>query len=336
MKKVYYSLVMIAALAMAASCNSVSYQKAKSGMLYKIISSGKATDSLIKEGQIVKFNYTIKFNDSLMDRFNSYGKLPGYVKIPAEKKPTYDFQEILTLMRKGDSAITVQMADTLMKMQSPMLPPHAKKGDRLTMTVKIADVFTNESVAEADFQKEQEKDRPRQMKEQEEQMAKMQKEMREQKQKDELEMEKSGEAAKGVQEMEAFLKSKNISAQKTGKGTFVIIQEQGTGPQADSGKYVTVKYNGRILATDSVFQSNSYTFPLGQGEVIAGWDEGLKLFRKGGKGILYIPGFRAYGKNPPQGSPFRPFEPLKFDVEMVEVSDTLPAQPTQTMPQRRN
>ena len=43
-------------------------------------------------------------------------------------------------------------------------------------------------------------------------------------------MEKSGEAAKGVKEMEEFLKAKNITAQKTGKGTFVLIKEQGTGP----------------------------------------------------------------------------------------------------------
>lgn len=332
MKPVYYSLVMIATIAIAASCNNVSYQKTKSGMLYKIISSGKANDSLIKEGQIVKFNYTIKFNDSLMDRFNSYGKLPGYVKIPNEQKPAYDFQEILTLMRKGDSAITVQMADTLMKMQSQMLPPNAKKGDRLTMTIKITDVFAIDSIAQGDFQKEQEKDRPRQMKEQEEQMAKMEKEMNEQKQKDELEMEKSGEAAKGVQEMEAFLKAKNITAQKTGKGTFVVIQQQGTGPQAEDGKYVTVKYDGKFLATDSSFQANSYTFQLGKGKVVAGWDEGLKLFKEGGKGTLYVPGFRAYGKNPPQGSPFKPFEPLKFDVELLKVSDTLPNEPAQTMP----
>ena len=160
--------------------------------------------------------------------------------------------------------------------------------------------------------------------------------MREQKQKDELEMEKSGEAARGVQEMEAYLKNKNIAAQKAGKGTFVTIQQQGTGPQADSGKYVTVKYAGRVLATDSVFQSNSVTFQLGQGKVISGWDEGLKAFKEGGKGTLYIPGFRAYGKYPPQGSPFKPFEALIFDVEMLKVSDTKPMETDQAVPQRRN
>ncbi len=333
MKPAVYSLVLIATIALFASCNNVSYEKSKSGLLYKIIpSNGK--DSLIKEGAIVKFNYTIKFNDSLMERLNSYGKLPGYVKVQTPEKPSYDFLEILTQMRKGDSAVTVQMADTLMKMQSPILPTHAKRGDRITMTIKIAEVFQDDSTAQADYFKEAERDRPRQMKEQEEEMAKMQKQMNEERAKEELEMERSGEAAKGIREIEDYLKAKNITAQKTGKGTFVAIQEQGTGAQADSGKFVTVKYAGKFLDTDSLFQASSTTFRLGEGRVISGWDEGIKLFKEGGKGTLYIPGFRAYGKNPPQNSPFKPFQSLKFDVELLKVSDTPPEEMRQ--PQGRN
>ena len=334
MKTVYYSLVMIATLALAASCNNVSYQKAKSGMLYKIISSN-SKDSVVKEGQWLKLNFTTKLNDSVLQ--TNYGKMPAYAQVASNPNNQYNPAEIFNLLRKGDSVVTVLLIDSLLKrglMQE--LPPFMKKGDRITTSFKVIEIFKNDSLYQADATIESEKDRPRQMKEQEEQMAKMKKEMKEQKLKDELEMEKSGEAAKGVQEMEAFLKSKNISAQKTGKGTFVTIEQQGTGPQAEDGKYVTVKYNGKLLATDSSFQANSYTFPLGQGEVIAGWDEGLKLFKEGGKGTLYVPGFRAYGKNPPQGSPFKPFEPLKFEVELLKVSDTLPNEPAQTIPQRRN
>ena len=334
MKKVYYSLVMIVSLAIAASCNKVSYQKAKSGMLYKIISSN-SKDSTAKEGQWLRLNFTQKLNDSLLQ--SNYGKMPVYAQVTTSPNNLYNPAEIFGLLRKGDSVITVVITDSLLKkglMQE--LPPFMKKGDRLTTTFKITEIFKNDSLYQADANIESEKDRPRQMKEQEEQMAKMEKEMREQKQKDELEMEKSGEAARGVQEMEAYLKNKTIAAQKTGKGTFVSIQQQGTGPQADSGKYVTVKYAGRVLATDSVFQSNSFTFQLGQGKVISGWDEGLESFKEGGKGTLYIPGFRAYGKNPPQGSPFKPFEALIFDVEMLKVSDIKPAETEQAVPQRRN
>src|SRR4030095_8961240 len=127
--------------------------------------------------------------------------------------------------------------------------------------------------------------------------------------------EKSGEAAKELKEMESWLAANKIKAQKTGKGTYVVIQEQGTGPAAELGKYVNVKYTGKILAKDSVFQSNSYAFKLGT-TVIHGWTEGLQLFKQGGKGTLYIPGFLAYGSNP--GPAGKPFAPLIFDVAILQ------------------
>jgi FKBP-type peptidyl-prolyl cis-trans isomerase len=307
MKRLNYVLVVIAALSLTVACNKITYKKTKSGLAYKIF-KGDGKDS-IKNGYIVKFNYTIKFNDSLMDRFNSYGKMPGYVKVQEMPKPSYDFQELLPMLKKGDSAVTVQMADTLLVQGSQLLPPHAKKGDRLTMTIKITEVFAVDSVA-------------RMMKEQEEQMAKMKKEQEEARIKEEAELEKSGEIAKELQDMAGYLAAKKINAQKTGKGTFVYIQQQGTGAQAENNKYVHVKYTGKILNTDSTFQSNTYAFKLGNAEAIRGWDEGLLLFKEGGKGTLFIPGFLAYGKNPGPGSPFKPFEALKFDIELLKVSDT--------------
>ena len=320
MKRLNYLLVVIAALSLTVACNKVTYKKTKSGLAYKIFhGDGKDT---IKIGDVVKFNYTIKFNDSLMDRYNSYGKMPGYIPVQPLQTPTYDFQEILTKLKKGDSVVTVQMADTLKLKGSPLLPANAKNGDRLTMTIKIVEVFAVDSVARADFNKEMERDKPRQMKEQEEQMAKMKKEQEEQRIKEEMELEKSGEITRELQDMEGYLTAKKVSAQKTGKGTYVHIAQQGTGAQAENNKYVNVKYTGKILRTDSVFQSNSYAFQLGKSEAIRGWDEGLLLFKEGGKGTLYIPGFLAYGKNPNPGSPFKPFEALIFDVEVLKVSDT--------------
>jgi FKBP-type peptidyl-prolyl cis-trans isomerase len=257
-------------------------------------------------------------NDSLL--YSSYGRVPAYVKLSPMETPSYNLLEILPLMKKGDSAVTVQMADTLMK-KGEQLPPSAKKGDRITTTLRITDVFNVDSIAMKDYNAETEKDKPRLMKEQEEQMAKMEKERKEQQAKEEIELEKSGEIARELQSMESYLASKKINAQKTGKGTFVYIQQQGTGPAAEEGKYINVKYTGRHLDTDSIFQSNTYAFQLGKSPIVKGWEEGLKLFKQGGKGTLYIPGFLAYGNNPPAGSPFKPFEPMKFDIELLEVSD---------------
>jgi hypothetical protein len=51
------------------------------------------------------------------------------------------------------------------------------------------------------------------------------------------------------------------------------------------------------MATDTLFQASEYIFPLGQREVVQGWDDGLLLFNEGGKGTLYIPAYLAYGKD---------------------------------------
>jgi FKBP-type peptidyl-prolyl cis-trans isomerase FkpA len=331
MKPVNYFLTMIAAAVMMTSCNSVSYQKTKSGLLYKIISSS-TKDSLAKTGDWLKVQFSNKLNDSVLN--SSYGKMPGYAQVVAVDNIFYDVPEIFPMLKKGDSAIVVLLVDSLMKKNANAgLPPFMKKGDRLILTLKVLEVFRNESLFQADRQAETEKDRPRAMKEQEEQMAKMAKEQKEQQLKDELEMEKSGEAAKGIAAIEAYLKQKNITAQKTGKGTFVLVKEQGAGPMADSGKYITVKYAGRTLEKDSVFDSGTYPLQLGMGNVIPGWDEGLKLFRQGGKGTLYVPGFRAYGSRHPS---FKPFQSMIFDIEMLNVSDTMSKQAAQPMPQRRN
>jgi FKBP-type peptidyl-prolyl cis-trans isomerase FkpA len=322
MKKLNYVLLMIAPLALVISCGKMSYRKTKSGLVYKIFpSNGK--DSLIKPGEIAKFQFVAKLNDSVL--YSSYDKMPGYAKLMPLEPPPYNLLEILPLMKKGDSAVTVQMVDSLLK-KGEQLPPSAKKGDRITTTLRVTEVFATDSATMIDYNAEMERDRPRQMKEQQEQAEKMEKERKEQLAKEEIELEKSGEIPREIQAMEAYLASKKISAQKTGKGTFVHIEQQGTGPAAEDGKYVNVKYTGKHLDTDSTFQSSSYSFQLGMRKAIPGWDEGLKLFKQGGKGTLYIPGFLCYGKNPQPGSPFKPFEPLKFDIELLNVSDTAIAQ----------
>jgi len=322
--------ILLLSAALLTACKKVSYKKTTSGLAYKLY-PGKGKDTLIKAGDIVKINYAILFNDSLMDNFTSYGKMPAYVMVQAQMmdKPSYDFRELILQMRKGDSIVTVQMADSLMKQGSPLLPPNATKGDRIITRIRIVEVFATDSLARADYDKEIVKDRPRQLKEQEKERAAMAKAQEEQFSKEYEELQKSGEVDKAIKAMEAYLAAKKINAQRTGKGTYVEIQQQGTGPAAAVKKYVLVKYAGKMIANDKPFDSGSYALQLGSFSVIRGWEEGLLLFKEGGKGRLFIPGFLAYGKNPRQGSPFGPFEALKFDVEILKVSDTPIEQPQQ-------
>jgi hypothetical protein len=71
--------------------------------------------------------------------------------------------------------------------------------------------------------------------------------------------------------------------------------------------------------------------PIGANAVIKGWDEGLRLFGKGGKGRLLVPSMLGYG---PQGSaPVIPqFANLVFDVEITDVTVAPPAPKQQDMP----
>jgi FKBP-type peptidyl-prolyl cis-trans isomerase len=70
---------------------------------------------------------------------------------------------------------------------------------------------------------------------------------------------------------------------------------------------------------NKVFDAGVYIFQVGPGNAIQGWHDGIPLFNKGGKGILYIPGSLAYG---PESGPAGPGAALVFDIEVLNVSDT--------------
>jgi len=323
MKKINYLLGLIALVAVLTSCNSISYKKTKSGLLYKIISSG-SNDSLVKNGQWLKLHYTYKVNDSVLQ--TTYGKMPIYIQLQENPNLTYDPAEVFPLVKKGDSVVVVQFVDSLIAKQNnpgAALPPYMKKGDKLNLYFTVLDVIKSDSAYQTDMQKEMVRDRPRQEKEQKEEMAKRRKEIMEMQEKEYAELQKTGEVDKQIKVVTDYLAAKKINATKTGRGTYVAITQQGTGPKAEVGKFLTVKYSGRLLRNDSTFQSNTYPgLELGVGAVISGWDEGLQLFNEGGKGTIFIPGFLAYGKNPNPNSPFKPDDALIFDVEVVKVSNT--------------
>ena len=323
-----FNLFLVAVISISAglvSCGKVDYKKTSTGLLYKLYSGG-GKDSLMKPGQAVKFNIITKLNDSVL--YDSHDKMPGFAEVvsPQDMRAQYSFMELLPMMRAGDSVVMVQLVDTLMKKDAQGMPPGAKKGDRINWYIKILQVYPDVNTAKVDFDKEMKRDEPRRMKEQEEMRKKMMEEQKKEVERQYAELEKSGEIAKEFKAMDAYLASKNITAQKTGKGTYVAIQSKGAEPAVKEGQFIKVKYTGKILETDSTFESNVYMFQIGQGAVIRGWDEGLLLFGKGGKGTLYIPGFLAYGQ---AGGNFKPFQALKFDVEVLDIAD----QPIADQPQ---
>jgi FKBP-type peptidyl-prolyl cis-trans isomerase FkpA len=306
MTKVSSFIVAVACIAMLAGCNGMSYKKTSSGLLYKIISKGTAPQ--VKSGQILKLHFTQKLRDSLLG--SSYDKMPAYAKVDSNMlKGKYDPTEIFPLLHKGDSAIVIMLVDTLMAKMPEQLPPYMKKGDKITLALKVVDVFTSDSLAKIDNEKEMVAAKARYEKEAEEKKV------------------------SSPKEVENYIADKKINAQKIGAGTYVEVKQEGNGPVADSGKYVTMRYTGKALLTGKEFESNMeagkepFGFYLGTHQVIAGWDEGIKGLKKGTKATLYIPGTMAYGSRPGPGG--KTYESLIFDIEVVDVADSkpLPAMP---------
>ncbi|NDV12041.1 FKBP-type peptidyl-prolyl cis-trans isomerase [Crenobacter caeni] len=98
--------------------------------------------------------------------------------------------------------------------------------------------------------------------------------------------------------------------------------EVGTGAEATSGQEVTVHYSG-YLTDGSKFDSSRdryqpFSFPLGAGHVIKGWDLGVAGMKVGGKRKLTIPPHLGYGARG-AGGVIPPNATLVFDVELLSV-----------------
>jgi peptidylprolyl isomerase len=98
----------------------------------------------------------------------------------------------------------------------------------------------------------------------------------------------------------------------------------GKGPAAKAGDTVSVQYVGVSWSTGKEFDASwnrgqAFSFPLGAGQVIRGWDEGVAGMRVGGRRELVIPPELAYG---PTGSPpaVGPNETLIFVVDLQKIA----------------
>ncbi|WP_046745377.1 peptidylprolyl isomerase [Kordia zhangzhouensis] len=109
---------------------------------------------------------------------------------------------------------------------------------------------------------------------------------------------------------------------KTESGLRYKIIQEGNGPTAEAGKIVSVHYKGMFpdgRVFDSSYRANKpIEFPLGQGNVISGWDEGIALLKVGDKARFVIPPHLGYGARG-AGGVIPPNAMLMFDVELMDV-----------------
>lgn len=118
-----------------------------------------------------------------------------------------------------------------------------------------------------------------------------------------------------------YLKRTNIKVEPTTSGLYYVEKKKGLGENPTPGKKVTVHYMGYFIdgkIFDSSYERKKpFTFTLGVGEVILGWDEGISKMKVGGKAQLVVPSILAYGDK--QTGPIPPYATLVFDVELLSV-----------------
>ena len=129
------------------------------------------------------------------------------------------------------------------------------------------------------------------------------------------------EAAAKIQQ-EELMGEISQGFEKTSSGLRYKIEQKGEGAKAEKGKTVSVHYKG-MLSDGTVFDSSykrnePIEFPLGQGHVISGWDEGIQLLNVGDHARFVIPSHLGYGERG-AGGVIPPNATLIFDVELVAV-----------------
>ena len=95
----------------------------------------------------------------------------------------------------------------------------------------------------------------------------------------------------------------------------------GTGAAAKAGETLTVNYVGVLYKGGNIFDASwnrkqTFSFPLGAGQVIPGWDQGLVGMKVGGRRELIIPANLAYGAQG-SGSTIPPNSPLVFVIDLL-------------------
>lgn len=132
------------------------------------------------------------------------------------------------------------------------------------------------------------------------------------------EVDEAEQLQKDKEIIEKYLSDNGLTAQSTSSGLYYIINTPETGAQPTSTSNVTVAYVGYYISGSTFDSSPSTGSSFNLQSVIAGWTEGIPLFKVGGSGTLLIPSKLGYG--PKGNSTIAGNTVILFDVELLSVN----------------
>ncbi|MCF8388204.1 MAG: FKBP-type peptidyl-prolyl cis-trans isomerase [Bacteroidales bacterium] len=249
----------------------------------------------LREGDMAELHYSIKIMGG-RELFSSFTRnRPVNVEI-GSKFDTEGFMAGVEMMRVGDKAKLVVPSEKAWgaKGRAQTIPPFST----LIYEVEILDAVDKET-----YQKEME----------------AQKKEREKKQANENRIRMEEEPEK----IEHYVSEKFIGIEPTESGMYFKEIQAGDGDKPGAGDRVKVHYTLYRLS-DKKLQSSKdmgkpFTFTLGRGEVIPGWDEAVPMMNEGGTYKVLIPSRLAY-KDRGAGADIPPYTPLLFEIELLEIN----------------
>lgn len=280
------------------------YEKSEDGLYYKFYKQNKEGKKAV-EGDVLKLSMVCK-NSKDSTTFDSRKVAPGNFGFQYSST-TFGglFLKAMSMLSAGDSVSFKIASDSVFHKNIPaeQVPAFIEKGTVLTFDFKVDTILTKEEV-----QKEQEK--------------------RKEEYKAMMELRKNEEA----KILAKFLEENNIKVKPTESGLFFIEKIKGKGVNPKKGEIVKVMYTGKLV-DGTIFDTSIETvakeaglfdpkrpyqpieFPLGVGQVIKGWEEGIAMMKPGSKAQFIIPSSLGYGEQ--GGGPIPPYSTLVFDVELI-------------------
>lgn len=294
------TVLFLASCQQSGSSEFPGYSVTESGLIYKI--QDKSSDTAVPRiGDFLDLVMTYGTDDSvLFDSRTLPTKQQMQVPMVASVHQG-DIYEGFALLHQGDSATFIVNADSVWQklFRMPSAPPELDSVKYIHFEIRLNEVISAEDL--------------------------------ERRKKEEMELATQNE----LTDRAAYLAANYPDAQPTESGMYYIQIKKGKGKNPVKGETVKVNYAGTLLdgtvfdtsiedvaQEAGIYNANRpyepFEFPLGQGRVIRGWDEGIGMMKKGEKGLLIIPSDLGYGPRG-SGSVIGPYSTLVFEVELIDI-----------------
>ncbi len=286
-------IVFLLTIIASASCTNEKRYKTSTGLKYKLYSKGQ--DSVIRMGQTVKYHVRQQAGDSIIE--DTYSLMPSYWMCMPGYENRYQPLEIFDYgMRPGDSAVVIQVVDSMVKKRIlDTIPDWMKAGDECITHLKVVAVFSNDSAIYADKQREGERVMATQRK-------------------------------LGIKRIERQLKKQKIEAELIGDSIYTAYTKVGESVPARAGNTIRAHFDVRSLrgmqlsSTRDSSAQGPVSFVLGNGYFPKMIEQQLEGVKAGSVVTYYVPGILLFGPEPMQPN-IRADDDWAIAIEVLEVND---------------